>query len=175
MVEKKIYGEKTYLAGAMDMVPDGGVDWRKMLTPRLQKLDIVVQDPIIMTNVLLKVASTKEARWRLRQLGEENKKEYFRIVRIIKKQDKDAVLCSQFIITFWGYNIPTYGTVVENYTAANKHIPIYCVCFAPEYVLPTWFREDIYRSGGQKFDDFDGLVRFLQQRKNIIEQTALMK
>lgn len=162
--------EMTYLAGAMDMVPDSGLAWRATITPKLERMGIVVQDPIIMTNKLLGVSSASEARWLLRRLAEEDEEKYFKIVDAIEKQDLDAVLRSKFIITFWGWQIPTYGTVVENDTAARNGIPIYCVCFAPAYVLPNWFRKDIHRSGGQKFDDFDGLLKFLALRKEIIEQ-----
>lgn len=170
MAGKRDDREMTYLAGAMDMVPDSGLEWRAAITPKLEALGIAVQDPIIMTNELLKVTSAKEARWALRRLAEESEEKYYKTVDLIEKQDLDAVLRSKFIITFWGWQIPTYGTVVENDTAARNKIPIYCVCFAPAYVLPNWFRKDIHRSGGQKFDDFDGLLRFLAVRKEIIRQ-----
>lgn len=160
----------TYLAGAMDMVPDSGLEWRSAITPKLEKLGIGVQDPIVMTNKLLNLSSAKEAKWMLRRLAEEDKENYRKIMDDIVREDLAAVLRSNFIITFWGWQIPTYGTVVENYAAANNGIPIYCVCFAPSYVLPNWFRRDIDRSGGQKFDDFDGLLKFLATRKTIIEQ-----
>ena len=173
MARKEDSREITYLAGAMDMVPDSGLGWREATTPRLEALDIEVQDPIIMTNKLLHVSSAKDARWALRRLAEEDEEKYYEIVDTIERQDLDAVLRSSFIITFWGWQIPTYGTVVENDTAARNKIPIYCVCFAPAYVLPNWFRKDIHRSGGQKFDDFEGLLRFLVLRKKIIERHNL--
>lgn len=165
-----MYKETTYLAGAMDMVPDAGSDWRRMLTPRLKKLGIVVQDPIVMTNELMGTSSSDEAKDELERLYRKNREKYFRVVAKIKRQDKAAVRRSEFIITYWGYYIPTYGTVVENDISADRKIPIYCVCFGPENSLPSWFREDIHRSGGQKFDDFNGLIKFLIQRKNIIER-----
>lgn len=165
-----MYQETTYSSGAMDMVAGGGVDWRQKLTPRLEKLGIVVQDPVIMTNKLLNVSDTNEARWILRRLAEENQPEYNRIMEIIERQDIEAVERSNFIITYWVHHIPTYGTVGENWVAANKKIPIYCVCAAPSYVLPHWFRYDIYRSGGKKVNDFDELITLLEQRKNIVEQ-----
>lgn len=154
----------------MDMVPDSGLEWRSAITPKLEKLGIEVQDPIAMTNKLLSVSSAREARWMLRRLAEEDEERYYKIIDEIERDDLDAVLRSKFIITFWGWQIPTYGTVVENDTAARHGIPIYCVCFAPSYVLPNWFRKDIHRSRGQKFDDFDGLLKFLVIRKTIIEQ-----
>lgn len=165
-----MYKETTYLSGAMDMVADGGVNWREKLMPRLEELGIVVLDPVLMSNKLLQVPTGRDAKWKLRMLAEEDKKEYRRIMEMIKKNDIDAVLQSDFIITRWDYYIPTYGTVAENWTAAMKEIPIYCVCPAPDYVLPHWFRDDIDISGGQKFNNDEELIKFLKQRKEIIEQ-----
>jgi hypothetical protein len=156
----------------MDMVAGGGVDWRQKLTPQLEALGIEVQNPVLMTNKLLQVSDPNEARWILRRLAEENQPEYCRVMEIIERQDIEAVERSNFIITYWVSHIPTYGTVGENWVAANRKIPIYCVCPAPSYVLPHWFRYDIYRSGGKKFNDFDELMEFLKQRKNIVEQNA---
>ena len=36
---------RTYLAGAMDRVPDGGIGWRNAITPMLQELSVSVINP----------------------------------------------------------------------------------------------------------------------------------
>lgn len=88
----------------------------------------------------------------------------------IEKWDIEAVLHSDFIITYWDWRVTTYGTTVENNTAAKNKIPIYCVSYAPAEALPNWLRKDIYKSGGGLFDSFDHLIEFLKLRRNIILQ-----
>ena len=41
----KLGGMRTYLAGAMDRVDDGGVGWRNEITPELEALGVTVLDP----------------------------------------------------------------------------------------------------------------------------------
>ncbi len=41
----RLDGMRTYLAGAMDRVPDGGVGWRNRITPMLKSLGVTVFDP----------------------------------------------------------------------------------------------------------------------------------
>ena len=36
---------RTYLAGAMDRVPDGGAGWRDKITPLLERMGVVVLNP----------------------------------------------------------------------------------------------------------------------------------
>ena len=45
-VTNRLKGQRVYLAGAMDRVPDRGVGWREHITPVLKTLDISVFDPI---------------------------------------------------------------------------------------------------------------------------------
>ena len=41
----KLGGMRTYLAGAMDRVDDGGVGWRNEITPELEALGVTVLNP----------------------------------------------------------------------------------------------------------------------------------
>ena len=41
----RLKGMRTYLAGAMDRVPDGGVGWRQTITPKLTEMGVVVLNP----------------------------------------------------------------------------------------------------------------------------------
>ena len=41
----RLKGMRTYLAGAMDRVPDGGVVWRDKITPLLESKGVVVLNP----------------------------------------------------------------------------------------------------------------------------------
>ena len=41
----RLKGMRTYLAGAMDRVPDGGAGWRDKITPLLKKMGVVVLNP----------------------------------------------------------------------------------------------------------------------------------
>ena len=41
----KLNGMRTYLAGAMDRVPDGGVGWRNRISPILKSIGVTVLNP----------------------------------------------------------------------------------------------------------------------------------
>ena len=41
----RLCGTRTYLAGAMDRVKDGGIGWRNDITPFLEDMGVVVLDP----------------------------------------------------------------------------------------------------------------------------------
>jgi len=41
----KLTGMRTYLAGAMDRVADGGVGWRNRVTPILESMGVTVLNP----------------------------------------------------------------------------------------------------------------------------------
>lgn len=153
------------------MAPDFGVDWRQQLTPKLEKLDIKVQDPIVQTLKRFKAQSMEESRETLQRLWKEDRGKHHQIIMAIKRADIKAVLRSDFLITYWDWRITTYGTVDENREAAKNKIPIYCVCYAPAQLLPNWFIDDIlYESGGGLFDSFDRLENFLKLRRNVILQ-----
>lgn len=171
MVEIGTYHETTYLSGPMDMVPDGGAEWRQRITPALKELGLEVIDPIETTKKTLTVPVMEDSKYRLKDLWEKDKKGYYRIMDEIESNDLDkGVLASNFIITFWDWRVNTYGTVVENDVSARNHIPIYCVSYSPADALPNWLRKDIHRSGGDLFGDFNELLKFLRLRKNIVEQ-----
>lgn len=155
----------------MDMVPDGGAEWRQRITPALKELGLEVIDPIETTKEILKVPVMAGSKYLLKELWEKNKPEYYRVMDKIEESDlAKGVLVSHFIITFWDWRANTYGTVVENDTAARHGIPIYCVSYSPADALPNWLRKDIHRSGGDLFSDFNELLKFLRLRKNIVEQ-----
>ena len=41
----RLKGMRTYLAGAMDRVPDGGTGWRDKITPLLERMGVIVLNP----------------------------------------------------------------------------------------------------------------------------------
>ena len=46
MVKNRLKGQRVYLAGAMDRVPDRGATWRENITPFLNELNVTVFDPL---------------------------------------------------------------------------------------------------------------------------------
>ena len=41
----RLWGMRVYLAGPMDRVADGGIEWRERITPFLESLGMVVLNP----------------------------------------------------------------------------------------------------------------------------------
>ena len=67
----KLTGMRTYLAGAMDRVADGGVGWRNRITPILKSMGVTVLNPCDKpVEVGLEDESTRFEIERLKQSGQ---------------------------------------------------------------------------------------------------------
>lgn len=164
--------EKAYLSGAIDLAPDFGVDWRKMLIPKLKTLEIDSYDPTRLNLKVLKVRSMKKAAQIMRKLWEEDRGQWLGLVLLLEKTNLKALLSSSIVITCWDPRLSTYGTSIENFLAANSGIPIYCVHYTPVEALPGLLRKDVIQSLGEFFPNFDELLKFLKVRKRKIEQNS---
>ena len=95
----RLKGMRTYLAGAMDRVPDGGVVWRDKITPLLESKGVVVLNPCDKpVEVGIEDASTRASIEELKDKGEYGKikKDY----GVIRTLDLRCVAISDFIILF---------------------------------------------------------------------------
>jgi len=143
----------TYLCGAMEDIPDGGVQWRDKITPELIEYfgdKIIIQDPCKMENEKLKgyvdpsvpLEKVKEVLQGWRQGGHWDK--FDPAMERIIDMDLDCVEKSDFIILFLkfhdskGKKVQMGGTISELSYAYRHRIPIYPVVLESVFDKNSW-------------------------------------
>ena len=144
MAKKKrsrLKGLRAYLAGTMEYAADDGVEWRKSITPRLEKLGIVVLDPTDRP-VRLSYAdnSASEQLHLLKEMRRKGKfKKLIKCAKEIVHQDLRMVDVADLLIVYIDASVPTVGTIDEFVTASNQQKPILMVCKQGIREIPIWF------------------------------------
>ena len=155
----KIY---TYLAGPMEAVPDGGVQWRDRITPKLvdffgDKIDI--QDPCKSEGTKLKAfidekTDVKDIKKILKGWKESGHWEKFDpAIEAIIETDLQCVDRSAFIIVFLDFKYQMGGTISEITQAYRHRVPIYAVCYDKASDANSWIL-GMCRLGGVVYPNF---------------------
>jgi len=160
-------GLRTYLVGAMDRVPDGGVTWRKRITSILQKMGIVVIDPCDKPiNGIVEDEETRHWIEYYKETGQYDKiKEKFAIIR---SADLRCVDVSDFIIAHIDLDIHACGTYEEIVTANRQKKPVLVWCKQGKHNAPNWLffmlpHEHIFGS----LSDLLKYLDYVDQEQNI--------
>jgi hypothetical protein len=130
-------GMRTYLVGAMDRVPDGGITWRKRISGILQKMGIVVIDPC--NKPVNGVVEDEETRHWIEYYKETE--QYDKIKNhysIIRSADLRCVDVSDFIIAHIDLNVHACGTYEEIVTANRQKKPVLIWCEQGKKNAPNW-------------------------------------
>lgn len=152
-------GTKTYLVGAMDRVPDGGINWRNKITPHLENFGIKIINPC--EKPIYGVKEDDETRWWIdyyKETGQYSKiREKFGIIR---NADLRCVDISDFLICHIDLDIHACGTYEEIVTANRQKKPVLIWCEQGKSKAPNWLffmlpHEHIFGS-------FDNLVKYLE-------------
>ncbi|MEO1943021.1 MAG: hypothetical protein ABGY11_01850 [Candidatus Thioglobus sp.] len=151
-------GMRTYLAGAMDRVPDGGVGWRNAITPMLQELGVEVLAPCDKP-----IASAKDGP-ALRQIIEYYKQTgQFQRIRDeythIRNADLRCVDVSDFVIAHIDINVHMCGSYEEIATANRQKKPVLVWCEQGKMSVPNWLFFMLPHE--QMFSTMDQLLAYL--------------
>ena len=133
----KLTGMRTYLAGSMDRVPDGGVGWRNRITPILKSMGVTVLNPCDKhVEVGLEDESTRFEIERLKQSGqfEEIRKRY----GVIRTLDLRCVDISDFIIASIDTDVHACGTYEEITVANSQKKPVLVWSQQGKNNAPNW-------------------------------------
>jgi nucleoside 2-deoxyribosyltransferase len=133
----RLRGMRTYLAGAMDRVADGGVEWRKRLTPSLQDLGITVLDPC---NKPAKLG-VEDSQTRENIESYKNSRQYEKIreeYAVIRTLDLRCVDISDFIVASIDTDIHACGTYEEIVVANSQKKPVLVWCQQGKDKAPNW-------------------------------------
>lgn len=129
----KLKGSRFYLCGPIDRVADGGVTWRKKITPSLQQLGINVIDP---TDKPIEGEENRELRKRL--LKERNFKQLAKIMKEIRCIDLRCVDVSDALIVYWDTQVHMVGTIEEVVLANRQKKPILIYFHQGIDDIPDW-------------------------------------
>jgi len=133
----KLRGMRTYLAGAMDRVPDGGEGWRNRITPILQAMDVTVLNPC---DKPVEIAlEDKGTRTEINLL--KKSKQFDRIKKdygVIRTLDLRCVDISDFIIASIDINVHACGTYEEIAVANSQKKPVLIWCQQGKENAPNW-------------------------------------
>lgn len=131
-----LYNTRTYLVGAMDRVPDGGVQWREKITPFLTNLGIKVLDPCKKT---INQSNEEYSRHWIEYYKETE--QYAKIrdkFGIIRRSDLRCVDVSDFIIAHIDVSIHACGSYEEITTANRQKKPVLIWCKQGKKHAPNW-------------------------------------
>lgn len=132
----RLYLNRVYLAGQMDRIPDGGVQWRKDLTPWLNSRGIVVLDPTAKpVDIGLETAETRKIRQEGKHHGDftallEDKE--------VRSTDLRMVDISDFLIVKIDISTHASGTYEELYWANREKKPVLVMCEQGKNNVPDW-------------------------------------
>jgi len=133
----RLRGQRVYLAGAMDRVPDRGSTWRDKITPSLQDLNITVFDPLKKPG---NVGVENEETYKVKQKLKSAKKydELSQIMKTIRAVDLRMVDVSDFIIVHLDINTHPCGTLEEIFLANRQKKPIIIHIEQGKNKCPDW-------------------------------------
>tara|TARA_R110000824_G_C15125370_1_gene668507 strand:+ start:470 stop:1021 length:552 start_codon:yes stop_codon:yes gene_type:complete len=133
----RLNGMRTYLAGAMDRVSDGGVGWRRKITPQLRALGVTVLDPCDKPAEVVreddKTRSNIQA-FKIREEYDRIREDY----AVIRTLDLRCVDVSDFIIASIDINVHACGTYEEISVANSQKKPILIWCQQGKVNAPNW-------------------------------------
>ena len=165
-------GMRTYLVGAMDRVPDGGINWRQKITPELHKMNLTVLDPC--DKPVHSIKEDQETRWWIDYYKETA--QYNKIRNIygqIRNADLRCVDVSDFIIAHIDTDVHACGTYEEIVTANRQKKPILVWCQQGKQAAPNWLffmldHEHIFGS-------MQEVLSYLKEIDNVQNKTILKR
>ena len=148
--QNRLYGQKVYLAGAIDRVTDRGNGWRDEITPFLESLGIIVFNPIKKpTAIGQEDEETHKYKKLLKQQQSYDK--LSELMKLIRSVDLRLVDISDFMIVNLDLDVHPCGTYEEIFWAnrQKKSIIVHMVQGkqqAPDWLFGTIPHEMIFSS-----------------------------
>lgn len=158
---------KTYLAGSIQALSDGGADWREKVGVTLSELGIDVLDPVKAECNHTLADNILDQKKKLENLKRGGEWERYKLqMRDIRKNDLACVLQSDFIVLSYNPTIVVGGTLHEIVVALENKIPIYTVTYEPLVKANDWtlslLLESVDHDKGKILHNFKQLVNFVE-------------
>ena len=163
----RLKNQRVYLAGAIDRVSDRGVGWRNEITPFLEKMKIVVFDPLKKAcNIGLENEGIHKLKIDLKTTHKYD--ELFEIMREIRNVDLRLVDISDFLIVDLNLEIHPCGTYEEIFTANRGKRPILIHVEQGKQNAPDWLFGTIpHQMIFSNWDDLKNYLIHINQDENI--------
>ena len=154
----RLKGQRVYLAGAMDRVPDRGTSWRQNITPFLQELNVVVFDPLKKTgNIGLENEETHLLKKSLKLSKQYD--QVAKIMKTIRAVDLRLVDISDFLIVHLDINTHPCGTLEEIFLANRQKKPIIVHIEQGKQNCPDWLFGTLPHE--LFFDEWNEVIEYL--------------
>ena len=165
-------GMRTYLVGAMDRVPDGGIGWRNRITPILHNMGVTVLNPCkhIIDGIYEDESTRKNINFLKRNgMFDDLKKTYSKI----RNADLRCVDICDFIIAHIDISVHACGSYEEIVTANRQKKPILIWCEQGKINAPNWLffmlpHENIFNS-------MEEIILHLEHINNVQDTSTLKR
>ncbi len=143
MIKGRLTGLSVYEAGAIDLCPTLGKEWRARYQKRLKKeFGLVVYNPMSKPKGLINEDAQRIAY--LKKLKEkELYDEYAREMSLVREIDIRMVNRSDFLIFYLDLDIHTCGSYEEVKITADANKPIMVVCKQGKKNVPGWLYAEL--------------------------------
>ena len=155
----RLTGMRTYLAGAMDRVADGGVGWRNRISPMLKSMGVTVLNPCDKpVEVGIEDSQTRGEIERLKSSRQYDKVR--KTYGVIRTLDLRCVDISDFIIASIDIDVHACGTYEEIAVANSQKKPVLIWCQQGKKQAPNWLYFMLPHQ--HIFGDLRSLVSYLE-------------
>ncbi len=155
----RLKGSICYLSGPMDNAKDGGIGWRKEVTPKLWEMGIGTFNPC--DKPCIGYDENVEFR---QQLATAKQKEEWEELKLLTKGivgvDLRMVHLSSFLIMYIDMDIFMFGTSIEFAWAIQQRKPVLIVCKQGKKYIP-FFAFGV-NPVEMMFDNFDDMFVYLK-------------
>jgi len=157
-IVNRLKGQRVYLAGAMDRVPDRGSSWRQKITPFLEELNIIVFDPLKKPGTVgLENEETHLLKKQLKSTGQYD--QLAEIMKTIRSVDLRLVDISDFLIVHLDIETHPCGTLEEIFLANRQKKPIIVHIEQGKQNCPDWLFGTIPHN--LFFDEWSQIIEYL--------------
>ena len=133
----RLWGSMVYMAGAIDRCPNGGKPWRDWLTPQLNKLGVIVLDPLRKPiDIGLEDDDFRAARKIWKEKGDFD--QFAKIMKLVRNSDLRFVDKADFLIVCLDLSIQATGTYEEIFLSNRQKKPVLIWCPQGKKAIPDW-------------------------------------
>ncbi len=136
-MKNRLKGTICYLCGPMDRVVDGGIGWRKKITPILKDIGVGVLDPSDKPTTFAQEDHDFRNKINLQKVEQQFDK-VKKTMRDIAAVDLRMVDIAHFLVMYMDMDVHMCGSYHEAFTAIQQKKPLLIVCKQGKSHMPNW-------------------------------------
>lgn len=155
---KRLKNTLCYLCGPMDRVADGGVLWRRRITPLLKNIGVGVLDPCKKPTTF----AVEDSNFRHNIESLKSSKQFNRVrklMRDIAAIDLRMVDIAHFVIMYMDTDAHMCGSYHEAFVSIQQKKPLLIVCKQGKESIPNWLFGVMPHE--HMFSSFNELIEYL--------------